>query len=74
MFGKKEKEVLVDHRMAYCVCLTTRRHGVYINREEVEKKFHEEDPPKPLRELNAFLSEKKLEASLINISIEDFKD
>ena len=74
MFGKKENEVLVDHRMAYCVSLTTRRHGVYINREEVEKKFHEEDPPKPFRELNAFLAEKKLEASLINISIEDFKD
>jgi len=74
MFGKKEKEVLVDHRMAYCVSLTTRRHGVYINREEVEKKFHEDDPPKPFRELNAFLAEKKLEASLINISIEDFKD
>ena len=74
MFGKKENEVLVDHRMAYCVSLTTRRHGVYINREEVEKKFHEEDPPKPFRELNAFLAEKKLEASLINISIDDFKD
>ena len=74
MFGKKENEVLVDHRMAYCVSLTTRRHGVYINREEVEKKFHEDDPPKPFRELNAFLAEKKLEASLINISIEDFKD
>ena len=57
--------------MAYCVSLTTRRHGVYIKREEVEKKFHEEDPPKPLRELNAFLAEKKLEASLINISIEE---
>ncbi len=74
MFGKKEKEILVDHRMAYCVSLTTRRHGVYINREEVEKKFHEDDPPKPFRELNAFLAEKKLESSLINISIEDFKD
>jgi len=74
MFGKKEKEVLGDHRMAYCVSLTTRRHGVYINREEVEKKFHEDDPPKPFRELNAFLAEKKLEASLINISIDDFKD
>ena len=74
MFSKKGNEVLVDHRMAYCVSLTTRRHGVYINREEVEKKFHEDDPPKPLRELNSFLAEKKLEASLIKISIEDFKD
>jgi len=74
MFGKKEKEVLVDHRMAYCVSLTTRRHGVYIKREEVEKKFHKDDPPKPLRELNSFLAEKKLEASLINISIDDLKD
>ena len=74
MFGKKEKEVLVDHRMAYCVSLTTRRHGVYINREEVEKKFPEDDPPKTTRELNSFLADKKLEASPINISIDDFKD
>jgi len=74
MFGKKKNEILVDHRLAYCVSLTTRRHGVYINREEVQKKFPEGDPPKPIRELNAFLAEKKLEASLINISIDDFKD
>ena len=74
MFGKKKKEILVDHRLAYCVSLTTRRHGVYINREEVEKKFPEDDPPKTTRELNAFLAEKKLEATPINISIDDFKD
>ena len=74
MFGKKKNEILVDHRLAYCVSLTTRRHGVYINREEVEKKFPEDDPPKTTRELNSFLADKKLEASLINISIDDFKD
>ena len=74
MFGKKKNEILVDHRLAYCVSLTTRRHGVYINREEVEKKFPEGDPPKTTRELNSFLADKKLEASLINISIDDFKD
>jgi len=72
MFGKKKIEILVDHRLAYCVSLTTRRHGVYINREEVEKKFPEDDPPKTTRELNAFLAEKKLEANPINISIDDF--
>jgi len=74
MFGKKKSEILVDHRLAYCVSLTTRRHGVYIKREEVEKKFPEDDPPKTTRELNSFLAEKKLEASPINISIDDFKD
>ena len=74
MFGKKKNEILVDHRLAYSVSLTTRRHGVYINREEVEKKFPVDDPPKTTRELNAFLAEKKLEANLINISIDDFKD
>ena len=74
MFGKKKNEILVDHRLAYCVSLTTRRHGVYINREEVEKKFPLDDPPKTTRELNSFLAEKKLEANLINISIDDFKD
>ena len=74
MFGKKKNEILVDHRLAYCVSLTTRRHGVYINREEVEKKFPEDDPPKTTRELNSFLTDKKLEASPINISIDDFKD
>ena len=74
MFGKKKNEILVDHRLAYCVSLTARRHGVYINREEVEKKFPEGDPPKTTRELNSFLADKKLEASLINISIDDFKD
>ena len=74
MFGKKKNEILVDHRLAYCVSLTTRRHGVYINREEVEKKFPVDDPPKTTRELNAFLAEKKLEANPINISIDDFKD
>ena len=74
MFGKKKNEILVDHKLAYCISLTTRRHGVYINREEVEKKFPEDDPPKTTRELNAFLAEKKLEANPINISIDDFKD
>ena len=74
MFGKKKNEILVDHRLAYCVSMTTRRHGVYINREEVEKKFPEGDPPKTTRELNSFLADKKLEASPINISIDDFKD
>ena len=74
MFGKKKNEILVDHRLAYCVSMTTRRHGVYINREEVEKKFPEDDPPKTTRELNSFLADKKLEASPINISIDDFKD
>ncbi len=74
MFGKKKNEILVDHRLAYCVSLTTRRHGVYINREEVEKKFPLDDPPKTTRELNAFLAEKKLEANPINISIDDFKN
>ena len=74
MFGKKKNEILVDHRLAYCVSMTTRRHGVYINREEVEKKFPEGDPPKTIRELNSFLADKKLEASPINISIDDFKD
>jgi len=74
MFGKKKNEILVDHRLAYCVSLTTRRHGVYIKREEVEKKFPEDDPPKTTRELNSFLADKKLEASPINISIDDFKD
>ena len=47
MFGKKKNEILVDHRLAYCVSLTTRRHGVYINREEVEKIFPEDAPPEP---------------------------
>jgi len=74
MFGKKKNEILVDHRLAYCVSLTTRRHGVYINLEEVEKKFPKDDPPKTTRELNAFLAERKLEANPINISIDDFKD
>ncbi len=74
MFGKKKNEILVDHRLAYCVSLTTRRHGVYINREEVGKKFPLDDPPKTTRELNAFLAEKKLEANPINISIDDFKN
>ena len=74
MFGKKKNEILVDHRLAYCVSMTTRRHGVYINREEVEKKFPEGDPPKTTRELNSFLADKKLIASPINISIDDFKD
>ena len=74
MFGKKKNEILVDHRLAYCVSLTTRRHGVYINREEVEKKFPLDDPPKTTRELNAFLAGKKLEANPINISIDDFKN
>ena len=74
MFGKKKNDILVDHKLAYCVSLTTRRHGVYIKREEVEKKFPEDDPPKTTRELNSFLADKKLEASLINISIDDFKD
>ena len=74
MFGKKKNEILVDHRLAYCVSLTTRRHGVYINREEVEKKFPVDDPPKTTRELNAFLAGKKLEANPINISIDDFKN
>ena len=74
MFGKKKNEILVDHRLAYCVSMTTRRHGVYINREEVEKKFPEGDPPKTTRELNSFLADKKLVASPINISIDDFKD
>ena len=74
MFGKKKNEILVDHRLAYCVSMTTRRHGVYINREEVEKKFPEDDPPKTTRELNSFLADKKLVASPINISIDDFKD
>jgi hypothetical protein len=35
MFGNKKNDILVDNRLAYCVSLTTRRHGVYINREEV---------------------------------------
>ncbi len=74
MFGKKKNEILVDHRLAYCVSLTTRRHGVYINREEVDKKFPESDPPQTIRELNRFLADKKLEANPINISIDDFKD
>ena len=74
MFGKKKNEILVDHRLAYCVSMTTRRHGVYINREEVEKKFPEGDPPKTTRELNSFLADKKLIASPINISIDDLKD
>lgn len=74
MFGKKKNEILVDHRLAYCVSLTTRRHGVYINREEVEKKFPKDDPPKSTKELNAFLADKKLEAKLISITVEDFKD
>jgi ABC-type bacteriocin/lantibiotic exporter with double-glycine peptidase domain len=74
MFGKKKNKILVDHRLAYCVSLSTRRHGVYINREEVQKKFPEDEPPKTIRELNAFLAEKKLEVNPINISIEDFKD
>jgi len=73
MFGKKKNEILVDHRLAYCVSLTTRRHGVYIKREEVEKKFPEGDPPKTTRELNAFLAGKKLEANPINISIDDLR-
>ncbi len=74
MFSKKKNEILVDHKLAYSVALTTRRHGVYINRDQVEKIFPEDDTPKLFRELNAFLAEKKLEASLINISIDDFKD
>ena len=74
MFGKKKNANLVNHRLAYCVSLTTRRHGVYIKREEVEKKFPEGDPPKTTRELNSFLADKKLVASPINISIDDFKD
>ena len=73
MFSKKKNEILVDHKLAYCVSLTTRRHGVYINRDVVEKIFPVEDPPKPFRELNSFLAEKRLEASLINISIGDLK-
>jgi ABC-type bacteriocin/lantibiotic exporter with double-glycine peptidase domain len=74
MFGKKKNDILVDNRLAYCVSLTTRRHGVYINREEVDKKFPKDDPPKTTRELNSYLADKKLEAKLINISIDDFKD
>ena len=74
MFGKKKNDILVDNRLAYCVSLTARRHGVYINREEVDKKFPKDDPPKTTRELNSYLADKKLEAKLINISIDDFKD
>jgi len=73
MFGKKEKNILVDHWLAYCVSLTTRRHGVYLNREEIEKYFPENESPKSIKELNVFLSSKKLEARAINISINDLK-
>jgi len=73
MFSKKENNVLVDHWLAYCVSMTTRRHGVYINREEVEKFFPEKDPPKSIKELNEFLVQKKLEAKPINISINDLE-
>jgi len=73
MFGKKENNILVDHWLAYCVSLTTRRHGVYVNREEIEKYFPEKASPKSIKELNEFLAQKKLEAKAINISINDLK-
>ncbi len=53
MFGKKKNDILVDHRLAYSVSLTTRRHGVYINRDQIEKIFPEEEPPKLFRELQS---------------------
>ena len=61
MFGKKENKILVDHWLVYCVSLTSRRHGGYINREEVEKHFPEKGSPKSIKDLNNFLSQKKLE-------------
>ena len=70
MFSKKKNDILVDHKLAYCVSLTTRRHGVYINRDQVEKIFSENDPPKLFRELNSFLAEKKLEANQISEKLE----
>jgi len=73
MFGKKENNILVDHWLAYCVSLTTRRHGVYLNREEIEKHFPEKASPKSIKELNDFLAKKKLQAKAINISIDDLK-
>ncbi len=73
MFGKKENNILVDHWLAYCISLTTRRHGVYVNREEIEKHFPEKSSPKSIKDLNDFLVEKKLEAKAINISLNDLK-
>ena len=73
MFGKKGSKILVDHWLVYCVSMTSRRHGVYINREEIEKYFPEKGSPKSIKDLNFFLSEKKLEAKAINISIYDLK-
>ena len=73
MFGKKKSRILVDHWLVYCVSMTSRRHGVYINREEIEKYFPEKGSPKSIKDLNFFLSEKKLEAKAINISINDLK-
>ena len=73
MFGKKKSRILVDHWLVYCVSMTSRRHGVYINREEIEKYFPEKGSPKSIKDLNFFLSQKKLEAKAINISINDLK-
>ena len=56
MFRKKAKINSVNFWLAYCVSLASRRHGVYINREEIQKLYPKEKENITFGELNQFLS------------------
>ena len=71
MFRKKAKINGVNFWLAYCISLACRRHGVYINREEVQKLFSKENENKTFEDFNQFLSKKKLVADVVNININD---
>ena len=68
MFRKKAKINGVNFWLAYCISLACRRHGVYINREEVQKLFSKENENKTFEDFNQFLSKKKLVADVVNIN------
>ena len=71
MFRKKAKINSVNFWLAYCVSLASRRHGVYINREEIKKLYPKENENITFGELNQFLSKKKLVADVVNINLND---
>ena len=71
MLRKKAKINSVNFWLAYCVSLASRRHGVYINREEVQKLYSKENENRTFEELNQFLSKKKLVADVVNINLND---
>ena len=71
MFRKKAKINSVNFWLAYCVSLASRRHGVYINREEIQKLYPKENENITFGELNQFLSKKKLVADVVNINLND---